>query len=172
MKRPFAPMLIIGYFVAFIFFVLIFGHFWKLEDKTPEQPINFSHQIHTTKVGLKCTHCHQTVEKSRFAGIPPVQTCMNCHKVVKKDRPEIKKLKQYWDERQPIPWQRVTVIPVRKYVYFSHKRHVKAGLDCSNCHGEVRVMPVIKRVSRIEMGWCVSCHRANNAPTDCATCHK
>ena len=85
---------------------------------------------------------------------------------------EIKKLTKFWDEKKPIPWERVYAIPVRNYVYFSHKRHIKAGLECAKCHGDVSVMPKIKRVRQLEMGWCVSCHRENKAPTECATCHK
>ncbi len=172
MKGRIAPVVIVLYFSAFIAFVGIAGYFWYQNKKTPEQPINFSHQIHISKVGLQCTFCHTTVEKSRFAGIPPVQKCMSCHQSVATDRPEIKKLTKYWEEKKPIPWKRVYAIPVRKYVYFSHKRHIKAGLDCAKCHGEVKVMPVIKRVRKIQMGWCVSCHHEYNAPTDCATCHK
>ena len=136
------------------------------------QSINFSHEIHVKKVGLECTFCHNTVDKSQFAGIPPVQKCMSCHKNVATDRPEIKKLTRYWEEKKPIPWKRVYRLPVQKYVYFTHKRHIKAGFECVNCHGNVEAMPHIVRVRELEMGWCLSCHRANNGPQDCLTCHK
>ncbi len=172
MKKGFAPLLIIGYVSTFIIFVLIIGLFWQENRKTPEQPINFNHQIHVSKVGLACTHCHTTVEKSTFAGIPSVETCMTCHQSVATDKPEIRKLTKFWEDKQPIPWQRVYKLPARNYVYFSHKRHVKADLECVNCHGNVEVQPVIKQVPKLEMGWCMVCHRAKNAPTDCATCHK
>lgn len=172
MKKGIAPALIFLYIFSFMVFVFIIGFFWQQNRKTPQQPINFSHQLHVSKVGLACTHCHYTVEKSPAAGIPPLQTCMNCHQAVATDRPEIKKLTQYWEEKKPIPWKRVYVLPIRQYVYFSHKRHIKGGLQCVNCHGNVEVMPVIKRVPNLEMGWCVSCHHEKNAPVDCATCHK
>lgn len=172
MKRHIAPYFIIIYFLAFIIFVILISYFWQKNRKTPEQPIHYSHQIHVSKVGLPCTHCHTTVEKSTAAGIPSVETCMTCHKAVKKESPEIKKLTKYWENKQPVPWQRVYQLPVRKYVYFSHKRHIKANLECVNCHGNVEIMSVIKRVPKLEMGWCVSCHKAKNASIDCATCHK
>lgn len=172
MKNRIGSFIIALYFFTFIIIILIFGHFWSKTDFAPEQPINFSHQLHIQKVGLQCTHCHYSVEKSPFAGIPPLQTCMTCHQTVSKDQPEIKKLTKFWEEKKPIPWKRVYNLPIRNYVYFSHKRHIKAGFDCTNCHGEVKVMPVIRRVRQLEMGWCMSCHRANNGPTDCATCHK
>jgi len=171
-KKGIAPLLIIGYGSAFIIFVLIIGFFWQENRKTPEQPINFSHQIHVSKVGLACTHCHTTVEKSTSAGIPSVETCMTCHQSVATEKPEIKKLTKFWEDKQPIPWQRVYKLPARKYIYFSHKRHVKADLECVNCHGNVEVQSVIRQVPKLEMGWCMACHRAKNAPIDCATCHK
>jgi hypothetical protein len=171
-KNGFGSKIIVLYFFIFIISILLFGFFWSKDDLSPQQPINFSHQLHIQKVGLECTHCHTTVDKSRFAGIPSLETCMTCHEAVATDKPEIQKLTKYWNEKQPVPWKRVYALPERNYVYFSHKRHVKAGFACVNCHGEVKVMPVIKRVRQLEMGWCMSCHRENNGPIDCATCHK
>lgn len=172
MTKRFVPYLIILYVLFFIIIVALVGYIWQKDGKTPEQPINFSHQIHVTKVGLPCTHCHTTVMKSRAAGIPSVQTCMTCHTAIKKESPEIIKLTKFWEEKKPVPWKRIYKLPARKYVYFSHKRHVKGGLECGGCHGHVEVMTVVKRVPQLEMGWCVSCHRAKKASIDCATCHK
>ncbi|GAB4379032.1 MAG: cytochrome c3 family protein [Calditrichia bacterium] len=172
MKERFGTLGITVYFLIFIMIIILLAVFWKEKYEPPRQPINFSHQIHVTRVGLPCTHCHTTVEKSPAAGIPSVQTCMNCHRSVATDKPEIQKLTKFWEDKMPIPWERVYVLPARKYVYFSHERHIKADLECSACHGHVEIMPVMKKVRNLEMGWCVSCHRANNASTDCATCHK
>jgi hypothetical protein len=36
----------------------------------------------------------------------------------------------------------------------------------------VKTMTQVHQVRSLEMGWCVGCHRQNNAPTDCWTCHK
>ena len=38
----------------------------------PEQPIKFSHKIHAGDNEIACQYCHNTVEKSRHAGIPSV----------------------------------------------------------------------------------------------------
>ncbi len=170
--RTIGKLIIVGLFLVFVAFVALKGYSWQKTRKTPQQPIQFSHEIHVKKVGLQCQFCHTTVEKSTFAGIPSVQKCMTCHEKVATDRPEIQKLTRFWKDGQPIPWNRVYRIPVRNHVYFSHKRHVRAGVECRTCHGNVEVMPVIKRQRELQMGWCVSCHRANNAPDDCLTCHK
>ncbi len=45
-----------------------------------EQPVPFSHEHHVAECGIDCRYCHTSVEDSSFAGIPPTQTCMNCHR--------------------------------------------------------------------------------------------
>ncbi len=32
-------------------------------------------------------------------------------------------------------------------------------LDCTECHGEVEEMHIIKQVEDLSMGWCIDCHR-------------
>lgn len=62
----------------------------------PEQPIKFSHVTHVKQNGIDCKYCHSTVEKSRHAGIPSSNVCMNCHKAVnngpKTQKAEISKI--------------------------------------------------------------------------------
>lgn len=63
-------------------------------------------------------------------------------------------------EQQPIPWQKVHDLP--DFVHFTHKRHVKAGLECQECHGEVQdTMTVAYRVGELTMGWCLNCHESH-----------
>ena len=161
-----------GYFGFFLLVHLALAHDYFKNKQTPDQPIAFSHKIHVGKVGLDCQLCHETVDKSTFAGIPAVAKCMSCHKSVAADRPEIQKLAGYWEREEPIEWNRVHRIRIRNYVYFSHKRHIKAGIDCAHCHGEVRYMDKLRRVRSLEMGWCVSCHLSKGASTDCLICHR
>jgi c(7)-type cytochrome triheme protein len=97
---------------------------------------------------------------------------MECHIAVRTDRPEIQKLTKYWEDKEPVPWNRVHRIRIRNHVYFSHKRHVKADIKCEQCHGQLAAMAQVRQVSSLKMGWCVSCHEANQAPTDCTICHK
>ncbi len=152
--------------------LIIGGRFliWKNSEKKPQQPINFSHRIHTGKVGLKCIKCHQYAALSPRAGIPAVKICADCHQKVAKDKPEIKKLMSFWNKSKPIPWNKVHSLPW--HVRFTHKRHIKAGIDCSVCHGDVRSMETVRQVRSLEMGWCVKCHKQNEASFDCLPCHK
>ena len=187
MLRRFIVTGILGYFVLFMVLVLLMGFRWNKHRKAPDQPIDFSHQIHVGKLNLECVFCHETVEKSFYAGVPTAKKCMECHISVKTDRPEVQKLRKFWDDKEPIPWNRVYRIRQRNYVYFSHERHIKAtdvkvnnlnvelgkpGIACQSCHGELKAMDKVRAVTSLKMGWCVACHRANDAPTDCLVCHK
>lgn len=163
---------VFGYFALFMVLVLLLGFRWHTQRKAPDQPIAYSHETHVGKLNLQCTFCHDMADKSYFAGIPPVKRCMDCHVSVRTDRPEIQKLTKYWNDKEPVPWNRVHRIRVRNHVYFSHKRHVQAGVDCAHCHGQLAAMAKVRQVSSLKMGWCVSCHVENKAPTDCLICHK
>jgi hypothetical protein len=146
--------------------------FWKDHYRRgyrPEQPIHYSHRLHIEKNQMECQYCHSGVTKSNFATIPSVDLCMGCHKAVKTDSPEIKKLKDYFDKGQPVPWEPVNNLP--EHVRFNHKRHLKAGVSCQNCHGQIQKMTVVERMASLKMGFCVSCHRENGASIDCSTCH-
>jgi mono/diheme cytochrome c family protein len=161
----------------------------------PRQPIFFSHLIHAGSFQISCQFCHTGARRSPSAGLPSVERCMGCHKVIgAQDNPEIAKIHEYWRRREPIPWARVFVLP--EFTYFPHKAHVQAGLACQGCHGPVeRMREVGARTGRtlandllnlvglrpssppLTMGWCVECHREQNArkgmraPLDCIACH-
>jgi hypothetical protein len=116
---------------------------------------------------------------------------MNCHTYVMTDRPEIQKLKAYWDAGKPVPWQKVHDLP--DFVQFNHARHVRGGVDCTECHGQVSLQgqtttwtEVVKeadanghetekvvsktgvrypmvRETTMQMGWCLDCHASHPA---------
>ena len=133
------------------------------------QPIAFSHAHHVSEVGLDCQLCHVYARRGPVAGIPSVETCAGCHRQVLSENPEVLKVLEYWEDEQPIPWIRVH--DLQDYVRFSHKRHVLAGVDCAECHGQVGQMEIAVQVESLSMGWCVTCHEERQAPLDCLTCH-
>ena len=128
---------------------------------TPEQPVPYSHKLHAGNLGLDCLYCHSTVDKSSFAAVPATQTCMNCHKHVKKDSEYIRPLKESYETGQPVKWLKVHKLP--DYVYFNHKSHVTAGVSCVSCHGRIDQMIEVKQFANLSMSWCLECHR-NPAP--------
>ncbi len=136
-----------------------------------EQPIPFPHRVHVAK-GLGCTdYCHESATKGPVAGLPSVTTCMICHDAIAKSRPTILKVADYQKRGVDIPWQRVYDYPSTAHVRFNHAPHLRAGVDCSTCHGNVANQTVAERVVNLNMGFCVNCHKAKQASNDCLTCH-
>ena len=170
MKKTLVTIAALGYFGACVLLVAGLGVLWHRSDPAPEQPIAFPHTVHAGQLQMPCTYCHTFVDRSRSAGAPPLEICMGCHRSIATDREEIRKLTRHFEEKRPVEWKRVYALP--DFIYFSHKRHVTAGVACASCHGNVAGMKKVRRVNELVMGWCVSCHRVRGASRDCATCHK
>jgi hypothetical protein len=123
----------------------------------PEQPIHYSHKLHADELGIDCRYCHANVERSQEAMVPPTDTCMGCHAVVKKDSPALAALRDSWQTGKPVPWIRVHKLP--DHVYFDHSAHLAAGVGCSSCHGRIDQMETVRLDKPLAMGWCLECHR-------------
>ena len=120
---------------------------------------------------------------------------MNCHKTVTEGSTtgttEIAKIHEaagydattmsYTGKTKPIQWVKVHNLP--DHVYFNHSQHVVvAGLDCKNCHGNMKKETVARVMTSndlnnvgvtdedyeenavkftkptLTMGWCIQCH--------------
>ncbi len=124
----------------------------------PTQPINFSHKLHAGDMEINCAYCHTGVYKGKQSGIPSSSICMNCHNTIKRESPEIQKIYTAIEKNQPIEWVRVHNLP--DLAYFNHAQHTNvAGLDCENCHGDIKNMEVVQQRHTLTMGWCIDCHR-------------
>lgn len=122
------------------------------ENYNPEQPIAFSHKIHAGTNEIDCQYCHNSASKSKSAGIPTVNVCMNCHKGIQEGTDEAgtkeiakihaaagwdKENRKYTGKTEPIKWVKVHNMP--DHVYFNHSQHVAVGgIECENCHGDVK----------------------------------
>ena len=122
-----------------------------------EQPIQFSHERHVGGNGIDCRYCHTSVEDSRFAGIPPTKTCMNCHAEIFSNSPFLEPVRASFATGKPIQWTRVNDLP--DFVYFDHSIHVAKGVGCTSCHGRVDRMPLMWQAQSLQMEWCLDCHR-------------
>jgi hypothetical protein len=136
----------------------------------PVQPIAYTHKVHLAN-GLQCINCHVGVDQGPDAQIPGVNFCMTCHQVIATDKPEIKKMAAYQARSEEILWQRVYGFEPSAHVKFNHAPHIRAGVDCSTCHGDMTKATVAERTVNHTMGFCVSCHVQQKAPVDCVTCH-
>lgn len=161
---------IIGIFVTAYLVVLAYGAGMDVaiyQGYQPDQPIKFSHKLHAGKNQIDCQYCHHSAAKSKHAGIPSVNICMNCHTGIKKGHndeftAEIQKIydaigfdpatgtyiKDY--EQKPVKWNKVHNLP--DHVYFNHQQHVVVGgLECQNCHGPVETYTVGKIATPTEI---------------------
>ena len=139
-------------------------------QSTPVQPIAFNHRLHLQN-DMQCTSCHTGVTEGPDAGIPSVTFCMACHQAVATDNPEIKKLAAYAAKEQDIPWKPVYWFYSSEHVRFWHAPHIRAGVDCQQCHGDVTQQTVAVQSKNLNMNFCITCHKAKGASTDCTTCH-
>jgi hypothetical protein len=213
MSRPItAIVLAVALAVSLVTLVAAFRLPGDNQGYEPVQPIAYSHKLHAGDLQIQCQYCHSSVDKSRHAGIPSTNVCMNCHSGVtatlaavqaeeaaaaeQKRSPqpvrsgEIQKLYDAMalDEellpipdqaQKPIAWKRIHKLP--DFVYFDHRAHITATVQCQTCHGPVETMERVRQNESLSMGWCVNCHRdANengvngrqvNASIDCVTCH-
>lgn len=136
----------------------------------PSDEIPFDHSIHVAKNDIACLECHSFADKSPTAGLPSVQKCMGCHSQVATDKPAIKALAALYKEGRAPSWKRIYSLP--DHVYFSHRVHVHAELQCAQCHGAVETMHEAEPAASLGMGWCMDCHRERGATLDCMACHK
>jgi hypothetical protein len=123
----------------------------------PEQPVPFSHALHAGELGMDCRYCHTSVEKAAHASVPPTQTCMNCHTMVRPESPKLAPVHESYETGLPVEWKRVHRLP--DYSYFDHSAHVTRGVSCVECHGRIDTMEVVWQESPLSMGWCLDCHR-------------
>lgn len=156
-------------FALIIFVVMLFsgladgltrlGSIGIFEDYQPSQMVAYDHSLHAGTMEIDCRYCHNSVEKSKHAGLPTTNVCMNCHAQVHESKKgtgkeEIAKLhaaagydadKMSYNKDKngnvvqgdPIIWNKAHNLP--DHVFFSHKQHVNVGkVDCMQCHGDVK----------------------------------
>jgi hypothetical protein len=167
MQRVLVSLVLLLVVTLPIFFWLKFSH----SKPVVPQAIAFPHKAHVANQ-MECVFCHAGVEISEQAGLPSVMQCMICHQSTLTGKPEIQKLANFAERGEEVPWTRVYTFDKSAMVRFSHKRHVKAGVECSVCHGNVAEATALRREIHWTMGKCIDCHRSKQASADCLVCHK
>lgn len=145
-----------GGVVTFVF-VYYFSPRYLQVGYEPVQPVPYSHRLHAGELGIDCRYCHANVETSFEAMIPPTQTCMGCHSLIRTESARLQPIRDSWESGDPVEWVRVHNLP--DHAYFDHSVHVAAGVGCVSCHGRVDRMEVVSVQEPLSMGWCLDCHR-------------
>jgi hypothetical protein len=135
----------------------------------PEQPIPFSHNVHSGVKQIQCQYCHPYVAYSNHPGLPPVEKCLHCHNYIIVKHPWIQKEHRYFNTQTPTPWVKVNY--VAEHVLFNHQRHINSKIACRECHGQIENLHRLpQKVWR--MGMCLECHKKKKANVDCwLACH-
>jgi len=156
--RPAVPILVVGGAV-YTGLIVWLGFSPKTTDVgyAPKQPVPYSHALHVGQLGMDCRYCHTTVETAAHAAVPPTQTCMNCHSMVRANSEKLIPVRESYATGMPVEWIRVHDLP--DYAYFNHSAHVRRGIGCVSCHGRVDTMEVVYQAEPLSMGWCLECHR-------------
>jgi len=142
----------------------IVGFFWYFGSPRytdvgyrPHQPVAYDHELHAGTLEIDCRYCHSAVEISPHSNVPPTQTCMNCHTLIKTESEKLALIRSSWISKTPMEWIRVHNLP--DYAYFDHSAHLAAGVGCASCHGNVAAMKEVMQMQPLSMGWCLNCHR-------------
>jgi len=141
-----------------------------LRHPVPVQPIAYTHKVHLAN-GMQCVNCHTGVDTGPDAQLPSIKLCMMCHQAIATDKPEIKKMAAYYERGEDVTWQRVYNYYPSAHVKFNHAPHIRAGVDCKVCHGDMTQATVAERVVNMNMGFCLDCHKQRKVSIDCTTCH-
>jgi menaquinone reductase, multiheme cytochrome c subunit len=178
-----------GFFVFLWGALIALGAGWagfpRLLYKTTPQSLDFNHQVHGDKAGMKCEDCHAFRADGTFAGIPRLEQCAGCHAAPMGSAAAEKNFIDAYvtPQREPV-WHSYSRQP--ENVYFSHIRHVKLGsLSCEQCHPGHGASRTLKphqedRISgysrdvwdRMLMDDCIDCHRERKLEPSCMDCHK
>jgi len=144
-------------FFAWIYSTLLRSSYVTGQYVVKKQPVPFSHEHHVRGLGIDCRYCHTSVERSSFAGIPPTETCMNCHRQIWTNAEMLEPVRASYRDNVPLQWTRIHDLP--DFVYFNHSIHIAKGIGCVTCHGQVDRMPLMFQHASLQMEWCLDCHR-------------
>ena len=139
-----------AFVIAVVGFFWYYGSPWYTDvGYRPRQPVAYSHKLHAGDLGIDCRYCHNSIELSAHANVPPTQTCMNCHTLILPESERLLPVRESWGKKQPLDWVRVHM--VGEYCYFDHSAHLRAGIGCPSCHGNVAEMIVVMQVQPLSI---------------------
>jgi hypothetical protein len=137
------------------------------------QPVQFNHLKHTGDLGLDCTFCHAHARTGAHSGLPDGTTCSICHSTTQGTSEEAARVTELLDAGDPLHFNKLFRMP--DHVFYTHRRHVGiAELPCEGCHGDVASTerPPARALVRVDMDFCMDCHREQGASLECNACHR
>ena len=177
-RGPWGRWAVIAVFLVLLLAALALAFMDRAVASEPTgEVIQFNHQKHVS-AGVQCVFCHPGALNGAVATIPSVEKCMGCHRSVEvtseQGQAAVAVLIQHWEDGLPLRWEKTYDQP--DFVYLPHRSHINAGVNCEACHGNVSEMTVVRQAYRINMGFCLHCHRQQppeqvEGLISCANCH-
>jgi len=150
--------------------------------------VRFNHALHVGKLGVACSQCHTTAERSRVSSdrlIPDPKRCDSCHQSDHRDLTAVasdaSKIVSHCGfchvGYQPADGNTVRRLQLPKpRLLFNHAAHAKRQIGCRQCHGLVDKLELATRDQLPRMLGCYRCHRLpqparGEASSECTTCH-
>lgn len=140
---------------------------------TVPQPVQFNHLKHTTELSLACTFCHPYAETGAHSGLPDAETCSICHSAPQGTSAEAARVTELLEAGDPLRFNKLFRLP--DHVFYTHRRHVGvAELPCAGCHGDIAAteQPPARELVKVDMDFCMDCHREQEASLECNACHR
>lgn len=141
----------------------------QLPREIAAQPVAFNHRLHSA-AGATCLDCHRNAKSRSRAGLPQAADCMLCHRAIATEHPVVREVAALAEQEETIAWAPVYRVP--DFVFFSHKEHLAAKIECVACHGAVAERDVLAQEVSTQMTACMNCHQARGASNDCSLCHE
>jgi hypothetical protein len=174
-----SPMGLIAVLIGALVVFSLFAYGISQSQQTLKpQPIQFPHNLHVG-LGVQCLYCHPGALRGPSPGLPTINKCWGCHQQIAKTQTsdKLKPMRDAMANGTNFVWAPVAKVP--DFVHFTHRPHIAAGLNCENCHGDMSKVEIAENPQVMNMGWCLSCHRAKAGDdevkltklTDCGTCH-
>ena len=82
---------------------------------------------------------------------------MTCHSQIWTNSEMLEPVRASYQTDRSLEWARVNALP--DFAYFNHSIHIKKGVGCTTCHGQVGEMPITWKEHTLYMRWCIDCHK-------------
>jgi hypothetical protein len=133
-----------------------------------EEDLAFSHRIHVGDLALDCANCHEDVAVADEPGMPSPDTCSACHDELDVEKPPERQVVALFQESE---FHALHASALEDEVVFSHLRHVRAGVSCTDCHAAVETSGRVQADMRVTMTSCTTWHGERKVAAECSTCH-
>lgn len=129
----------------------------------------FSHEQHVGLEKLACINCHADAKRADAPGMPSPDACNVCHDEIDAKKPVERRVAQLFDGAS---YRATHAMKLGAEIVFSHKTHAGGANDCAACHAAIATNAAVDTSLALTMSNCTSCHAAQSAKSECATCHR